>query len=129
MTVHRPLTGVHEHRPEVPDRRATCKQCKRPLYPLQFGVWRIWVTLESGQICPVNIRERAEELHAEHHAGTFVPTLDSCPEHTRAEYEQFVADLLAGDQPSSRPGHDIHLASWGPVLDSPWKADPAGDQP
>jgi hypothetical protein len=42
------------------------------------------------------IAQRAEEIHAEHHPGYIVPSLDSCPEHTRAEYEALVADLLTG---------------------------------
>jgi hypothetical protein len=33
------------------------------------------------------ISAEAEVLHAEHHPGTFVPSLDSCEEHTRAAYE------------------------------------------
>ena len=33
----------------------------------------------------------AEVLHAEHHPGTFVPSLDSCPEHERADYEARVS--------------------------------------
>jgi hypothetical protein len=33
----------------------------------------------------------AEVLHAEHHPGTFVPTLDSCREHERADYEALAA--------------------------------------
>ena len=33
------------------------------------------------------VSKRAEEIHAEHHSGYIVSSLDSCPEHTRAEYE------------------------------------------
>ena len=39
---------------------------------------------------------RAEEIHAEHHSGYIVPSLDSCPEHTRAEYEAIAAGLTGG---------------------------------
>jgi hypothetical protein len=35
----------------------------------------------------------AEVMHSEHHAGTFVPDLDSCPDHERSEYERTVRDL------------------------------------
>ena len=35
----------------------------------------------------------AEVLHAEHHRGTFVPSLDSCPEHDRADYEERVREM------------------------------------
>jgi hypothetical protein len=35
----------------------------------------------------------AEVLHAEHHPGTFVPSLDSCPVHERADYEERVRQL------------------------------------
>jgi hypothetical protein len=41
------------------------------------------------------IAQRAEEIHAEHHPGYVVPSLDSCTEHTRAEYETLVTGLLA----------------------------------
>jgi len=41
------------------------------------------------------VTEHAEELHAEHHSGTFVPTLDSCPEHDRADYEDRVREMAA----------------------------------
>jgi hypothetical protein len=37
--------------------------------------------------------QRAEEIHAEHHPGVIVPVLDSCPEHTRAEYEELARGL------------------------------------
>lgn len=40
-----------------------------------------------------SVAREAEVLHAEHHPGTFVPSLDSCTEHERAEYEQRVRDL------------------------------------
>ena len=40
-----------------------------------------------------HVAQLAEVIHAEHHPGTFVPDLDSCPEHTRAEYEQLVRGL------------------------------------
>jgi hypothetical protein len=46
------------------------------------------------------ISARAEEIHAEHHSGYIVPSLDSCPEHTRAEYEDFVRGAF-----DSAPGH------------------------
>jgi hypothetical protein len=36
------------------------------------------------------VSEDAGVLHSEHHPGTFVPTLDSCPEHERADYEAMV---------------------------------------
>jgi hypothetical protein len=39
--------------------------------------------------------DEAEVLHAEHHPGTFVPSLDSCPEHDRADYEARVRALAA----------------------------------
>lgn len=32
--------------------------------------------------------DHLEFLHAEHHRGTFVPTLDSCEQHTREQYEK-----------------------------------------
>jgi hypothetical protein len=54
---------------------------------------------------------------------------DNIEMHAWADEHRKIADLLADDQPSSRPGRDIHLASWGPVLDSPWKAEPESDQP
>jgi hypothetical protein len=54
---------------------------------------------------------------------------DNIEMHAWADEHRKIADLLTDDPPSSRPGHDIHLASWGPVLDSPWKADPENDQP
>jgi histidine triad (HIT) family protein len=41
----------------------------------------------------------AEVLHAEHHPGTFVPTLDSCPEHGRADYEDRVRRMGLRSQP------------------------------
>ena len=41
------------------------------------------------------VSEYADVLHAEHHPGFFVPTLDSCPEHDRAEYEGLAARVLA----------------------------------
>ncbi len=47
-----------------------------------------------------DIARRAEEIHAEHHPGYFVPSLDSCPEHTRAEYEQLVRDLDTASVPT-----------------------------
>ena len=33
------------------------------------------------------VREHAEVLHAERHSGLLVPTLDSCGQHSRAEFE------------------------------------------
>jgi hypothetical protein len=47
----------------------------------------------------LTIAEHAELLHAEHHSGTFVPTLDSCDEHTREEYEQLAAQVQALPSP------------------------------
>lgn len=44
-------------------------------------------------------RPDPEVLHAEHHSGTIVPTLDSCTEHTRAEYEA-LADSLTHLEPT-----------------------------
>ena len=43
------------------------------------------------------VRE-AEVLHAEHHSGTFVPSLDACTEHDRAAYERIVRAQIGGDQ-------------------------------
>lgn len=40
-----------------------------------------------------DIGQHAEEIHAEHHSGYIVPSLDSCPEHTRSEYEALAASL------------------------------------
>lgn len=40
-----------------------------------------------------SVAQEAEVLHAEHHPGTFVPSLDSCPEHERAWYEQRVREI------------------------------------
>jgi len=40
-----------------------------------------------------NISQDAEILHAEHHPGTFVPSLDSCSVHERSDYEQIVRDM------------------------------------
>jgi hypothetical protein len=47
-----PLTGVREHRPR-PDEDGVmaCAACDQPVYLLKFGVWLIWVSLESGQVC------------------------------------------------------------------------------
>jgi hypothetical protein len=28
-----------------------CQLCGEALYPLRFGVWLIWLSLESGQVC------------------------------------------------------------------------------
>jgi hypothetical protein len=38
----------------------------------------------------VSVHDLAEALHAEQHPGTFVPSLDGCPEHTRREWEAVV---------------------------------------
>ncbi len=46
------------------------------------------------------IPREAEVLHAEHHPGTFVPTLASCTEHERADYE---AMIKAQHEPPQRP--------------------------
>jgi hypothetical protein len=43
----------------------------------------------------VDIADEANVLHSEHHPGTFVPTLDSCPEHDRADYEARVREMAA----------------------------------
>ena len=45
---------------------------------------------ETGRARQRKISERAEEIHAEHHYGYLVPSLDSCPEHDRADYEAMV---------------------------------------
>lgn len=42
-----------------------------------------------------DIARDAEVLHSEHHPGTFVPTLDSCPVHERADYEQRVREIAS----------------------------------
>lgn len=92
-----PLKGVHEHRPEQSDDGTVCGLCGQALYSLRFGVWVIWISLETGQPCTENaerdLTRRAEEIHAEHHRGYIVPSLDSCDEHTRAEYEELVRGL------------------------------------
>jgi hypothetical protein len=41
----------------------------------------------------------AEVLHSEHHPGTLVPSLDSCPEHDRADYEGRVRRMGLTSQP------------------------------
>jgi hypothetical protein len=40
-------------------------------------------------------RQEAEVLHAEHHAGVFVPSLESCAEHTVADYLMLVDQIQA----------------------------------
>lgn len=40
----------------------------------------------------LSISERAEVQHAEQHTGTFVPTLDGCPVHTREEWEHWARE-------------------------------------
>ena len=40
-----------------------------------------------------DVARDAEILHAEHHPGTFVPSLDSCTVHERADYEQRVREM------------------------------------
>lgn len=47
----RPLTGVREHRPRMAGGPMQCQDCCQPVYSLKFGIWLIWVSLESGQIC------------------------------------------------------------------------------
>lgn len=47
----RPLDHVREHRPG-PAPWLLCEFCGRPVYPLKFGVWLVWVSLEAGQACP-----------------------------------------------------------------------------
>lgn len=42
---------------------------------------------------PFGLRVQAEMLHAEHHTGSYVPALDSCPEHSREEYEAKVREM------------------------------------
>ena len=49
----------------------------------------------SGTEPGPDIAREAEMLHAEHHPGTFVPTLDSCTEHERADYEARVEAMYA----------------------------------
>lgn len=44
----------------------------------------------------------ADVLHAEHHPGVFVPSLDSCPEHDRAEYERLAERLMAEPKAGER---------------------------
>jgi hypothetical protein len=56
-----------------------------------------------------DVDREAEELHAEHHPGYIVPSLDSCPEHDQAEYEQMVRDL------HRRNGQPIHDGYHGRV--------------
>lgn len=46
----------------------------------------------TGQL---DVGREAEVLHSEHHPGTFVPTLDSCPGHERAEYERLIREMRA----------------------------------
>lgn len=46
-----PLTGVHEHQPELVDDLMRCALCGQRVRSLRFGVWLIWVSLESGQVC------------------------------------------------------------------------------
>lgn len=41
------------------------------------------------------IARDAEVLHSEYHPGTFVPDLDSCAEHERADYEARVREMRA----------------------------------
>jgi hypothetical protein len=40
-----------------------------------------------------SVARDAEVMHSAHHPGTFVPDLDSCPDHERSEYERTVRDL------------------------------------
>lgn len=47
-----PLKGVREHRPQLADGQMACAACTQQVYSMRFGVWLIWVSLESGQICP-----------------------------------------------------------------------------
>ena len=42
----------------------------------------------------LDIAQRAEVIHAEHHPGYIVPSLDSCAEHTREEFEHLVRSAL-----------------------------------
>lgn len=42
-----------------------------------------------------DVHSHAEVLHAEHHPGTFVPSLDSCPVHERADYEERIREMNA----------------------------------
>lgn len=102
----KPLTGVYEHRPEQADDGTLCGICGQQLVSLRFGVWLIWISLETGQPCKGaedrEIAERAEEIHAEHHSGYIVPSLDSCDEHTRAEYEELVRGLSTATIPEQQ---------------------------
>jgi hypothetical protein len=73
--------------------------------PLTRYTWAkalTWFAMELSEGNPATraaeIAQRAEEIHAEHHAGYIVPSLDSCDEHTRAEYEALVRDLLTGSE-------------------------------
>ena len=63
-------------------------------------------TIAIPDACSVSdISRDAEVIHAEHHPGTFVPSLDSCPVHERAEYEQ-IARRIASLPAAAVPGRD-----------------------
>lgn len=47
----RPLEGVEEHWPDQVDGQMACKRCGQSLLSVKFGVWLIWLSLETGQIC------------------------------------------------------------------------------
>jgi len=63
-----------------------------------LSFWQLRAVLDRiGDVAAdrqAEVRERAGEIHAEHHPGYIVPSLDSCPVHTRAEYEALAAGLL-----------------------------------
>jgi histidine triad (HIT) family protein len=42
-----------------------------------------------------DVAYEADVLHSEHHLGTVVPTLDSCEDHDRADYEARVREMRA----------------------------------
>lgn len=63
---------------------------------LRLGIGRVFGLPDAGadSARQREISERAEEIHAEHHYGVIVPSLDSCAEHERADYEALVASLI-----------------------------------
>lgn len=51
-----------------------------------------WVAAK-GAATEAAIARHAEMIHATQHSGTFVPTLDDCPEHDRGDYENRVREM------------------------------------
>jgi hypothetical protein len=56
--------------------------------------------IKRAALLAADTAERAEEIHAEHHDGYIVPSLDSCPDHDRASYEALVSQILTAGDPA-----------------------------